>query len=183
NRIGPKFLHPGPGFGGSCFPKDTLALIRTAEEAGADLRIVSAVSDINQIRKAGMAARVIEALGGSAEGRTVAVLGLTFKPNTDDMREAPSLSLIPRLQEAGATVRAFDPQGMKPAMPMLPGVTFAKDPYDCATGADALVIVTEWESFRALDLARIGDVMKQPLMVDFRNIYPPAEVHSHGFVY
>ncbi|MCB1496773.1 MAG: UDP-glucose/GDP-mannose dehydrogenase family protein [Bauldia sp.] len=183
NRIGPKFLHPGPGFGGSCFPKDTLALIRTAEEAGADLRIVSAVSDINQIRKAGMAARVIEALGGSAEGRTVAVLGLTFKPNTDDMREAPSLSLIPRLQEAGATVRAFDPQGMKPAMPMLPGVTFARDPYDCATGADALVIVTEWESFRALDLARIGDVMKQPLMVDFRNIYPPAEVHSHGFVY
>ncbi len=183
NRIGPKFLHPGPGFGGSCFPKDTLALIRTAEEAGASLRIVSAVNAINETRKANMAQRVIEALGGSVEGRTVAVLGLTFKPNTDDMREAPSLSLIPPLQEAGARVRAYDPQGMAFADPLLPGVMFAKDAYDCATGADALVIVTEWESFRALDFPRIKSVMKQPLLIDFRNIYPPAEVHAHGFTY
>ncbi|MEQ8697956.1 MAG: UDP-glucose/GDP-mannose dehydrogenase family protein [Bauldia litoralis] len=183
NRIGPKFLHAGPGFGGSCFPKDTLALIRTAEEAGADLRIVSAVSDINESRKSRMADRVVDALGGSLEGRTIAVLGLTFKPNTDDMREAPSLSLIPPLQAAGASVRAYDPQGMEFARPLLPGVTFAKDAYDCATGADALVIVTEWESFRALDFARIKSVMKQPLLVDFRNIYPPSELHAHGFTY
>ncbi|MEP0324357.1 UDP-glucose dehydrogenase family protein [Bauldia litoralis] len=183
NRIGPKFLHAGPGFGGSCFPKDTLALIRTAEEAGADLRIVSAVSDINESRKSRMADRVVDALGGSLEGRTIAVLGLTFKPNTDDMREAPSLSLIPPLQAAGASVRAYDPQGMEFARPLLPGVTLAKDAYDCATGADALVIVTEWESFRALDFARIKSVMKQPLLVDFRNIYPPSELHAHGFTY
>ena len=183
NRIGPKFLHPGPGFGGSCFPKDTLALIRTAEEAGAELRIVSAVSTVNETRKTGMAQRIVDALGGSAEGRTVAVLGLTFKPNTDDMREAPSLKLIPALQAAGATVRAYDPQGMSQAKPLLEGVAFATDPYDCAAGADALVIVTEWEPFRALDLPRLKSVMKRPLLVDLRNIYPPAEVHAHGFTY
>lgn len=184
NRIGPKFLHAGPGFGGSCFPKDTLALIRTAEEAGAGLRIVSMVNEVNETRKSDMAHRVIEALGGSAEGRTVAVLGLTFKPNTDDMREAPSLSLVPPLLAAGATVRAFDPQGMDQAAPLLPDVTLTKDPYECATDADALVLVTEWESFRALDLPRIKSLMKpEPVLVDLRNVYPPAEVHAQGFNY
>ncbi|MCP4383702.1 MAG: UDP-glucose/GDP-mannose dehydrogenase family protein [Hyphomicrobiales bacterium] len=184
NRIGPKFLHPGPGFGGSCFPKDTLALIRTAEEAGAGLRIVSMVNEINEARKTEMADRVVEALGGSAKGRTVALLGLTFKPNTDDMREAPSLSLVPPLQAAGASLRAFDPQGMDQAAPLFSGVNLTSDPYACATGADALVLVTEWESFRALDLKRLKSVMNaEPVLVDLRNIYPPAEVRSHGFAY
>ena len=162
NRIGPKFLHPGPGFGGSCFPKDTMALIRTAEEAGMSLRIVSAVSDINETRKTAMADRVTDALGKSVAGKTVAVLGLTFKPNTDDMRDAPSLAIIAALEKAGVRIRAFDPQGMEQARPLLPGVAFATNPYDCAVGADALVIVTEWESFRALDLDRIKSVMQQP---------------------
>ena len=182
-RIGGKFLHPGPGFGGSCFPKDMRALIQTAEESGAPLRIVSAANEVNETRKKAMADRVVAALGGSAKGATVAVLGLTFKPNTDDMREAPSLALIPALQAAGATIRAYDPEGMEQAKPLLPGVAFCNDPYDCAAGADALVIVTEWDSFRALDLDRIRTALRRPVLVDLRNIYPPQEMQARGFAY
>ena len=183
DRIGAKFLHPGPGFGGSCFPKDMRALIQTAEESGAPLRIVTAASEVNEERKAAMAERVLAALGGSPEGCTVAVLGLTFKPNTDDMREAPSLALVPVLQAAGATIRAYDPEGMEQAKPLLADVTFCHDPYDCAKDADALVIVTEWDSFRALDLERIKSVLRQPVIIDLRNIYPPAEMRALGFTY
>ena len=183
NRIGSKFLHPGPGFGGSCFPKDTLALVRTGEIHGAALRIVTAVNEVNEERKAAMADRVIAALGGSAKGATVAVLGLTFKPNTDDMREAPSLDIVKGLLKAGAAVRAFDPKGMEAARQLLPGVTFTANAYDCASGADALVIVTEWEPFRALDLGRIKAQLKHPVIVDLRNIYVPAEMQARGFVY
>jgi len=182
-RIGSKFLHPGPGFGGSCFPKDMRALIQTAEENGAPLRIVAAASAVNEARKTAMAGRVVDALGGSAAGATVAVLGLTFKPNTDDMREAPSLALIPELQAAGAAVRAYDPEGMEQARPLFGGVTFCHDAYDCAAGADALVILTEWDSFRALDLDRIKAALRRPVIVDLRNIYPPAEMRAHGFAY
>jgi UDPglucose 6-dehydrogenase len=183
NRIGPKFLHPGPGFGGSCFPKDTLALVRTGETYGAPLRIVTAVNDINETRKAAMTDRVVAALGGEINGATIAVLGLTFKPNTDDMREAPALDIVEGLLKAGAVVRAFDPKGMEAARPLLPGATFAADAYDCASGADALVIVTEWEPFRALDLSRIKSLMKRPVIVDLRNIYTPSEMRARGFVY
>ena len=183
NRIGPKFLHPGPGFGGSCFPKDTLALVRTGEIHGAPLKIVTAVNDINERRKTAMADRVIAALGGSVSGATVAGLGLTFKPYTDDMREAPSLEIVGSLLKAGAKVRAFDPKGMDAARPLLPGATFAADAYDCVSGADALVIVTEWEPFRALDLGRIKALMKRPVIVDLRNIYIPAEMRARGFTY
>ena len=183
NRIGPKFLHPGPGFGGSCFPKDTLALARTGEAHNAPLRIVTAVNDINEKRKAAMADRVIEALGNTVDGATVAILGLTFKPNTDDMREAPSLDIIRNLQKAGAVIRAFDPKGMEAASQFVTGVTFTTDAYDCATGADALVIATEWESFRALDLERLKSKLNRPLIVDLRNIYTPAEMRERGFVY
>jgi UDPglucose 6-dehydrogenase len=183
NRIGRKFLHPGPGFGGSCFPKDTLALMRTGEVHEVPLRIVSAVNAVNEERKRAMADRVVAALGGSAKGKTVAVLGLTFKPNTDDMRDAPSLALVPALQEAGAEVRAFDPQGTEQARPLLPGVAFAADPYSCVAGADVLVIVTEWEPFRALDLERIKSLLKRPVIVDLRNIYTPSEMREAGFTY
>jgi len=183
NRIGGKFLHPGPGFGGSCFPKDLAALLNMADANGVRLGIAGAASQGNARRKRAMVGRIIEALGGSLAGKTVAVLGLTFKPNTDDMREAPSLVLIPDLQAAGASVRAFDPKGMDQARPLLPGAFFAADPYDCATGADGLVLVTEWESFRALDLARLRARMKQPVVIDLRNIYPPAEIRAHGFAY
>jgi len=183
NRIGPKFLHAGPGYGGSCFPKDTTALVKTAEEHGVNLSIVSAVVAANRRRKESMAGRVVAALGGSAEGMTVAVLGLTFKPNTDDMRDAPSLDLVPRLQAAGARVRAFDPEGMAAAAALLPGLDMAGNPYECAAGADALVFVTEWEAFRALDLSRLRATMRQPLIVDLRNIYRPDEARAAGFVY
>jgi UDPglucose 6-dehydrogenase len=182
-RIGPKFLHAGPGFGGSCFPKDTLALMRTGDAHGVPLEIVNAVNAVNERRKNAMAARVIDALGGTAAGATVAVLGLSFKPNTDDIRESPALALIAGLQEAGATVRAFDPQGMAPARPALTDVYFAADAYDCAAGADALVLVTEWESFRALDLARIAVAMRRPILVDLRNVYTPAEARAAGLAY
>jgi len=183
NRIGAKFLHPGPGFGGSCFPKDTLALVRTGEIHDAPLRIVSAVNDINEKRKADMADRIAAALDKPVAGATIAILGLTFKPNTDDMREAPALELIKHLRAAGATIRAFDPKGMDVARGLLPGITFAANAYDCATGADALVIATEWEQFRALDLDRLKAALKSPLIVDLRNIYTPAEMHGHGFRY
>jgi UDPglucose 6-dehydrogenase len=183
NRIGPKFLHAGPGFGGSCFPKDTLALIKTAQEADAPINIVETVISVNEARKQALAKRVIGASGGSVEGKIVAVLGLTFKPNTDDMREAPSLALVPALIEAGALVRAHDPQGMEPAKALLKGVTFCKGPYEAAQGADVLVIVTEWDAYRALDLDRLKDTLKTPVVVDLRNIYRPEEMAAKGFRY
>jgi UDPglucose 6-dehydrogenase len=183
NRIGAKFLHAGPGFGGSCFPKDTVALIRTAQEADAPINIVETVISSNDARKKALASRVADACGGSVEGKIVAVLGLTFKPNTDDMREAPSLVLIPALQQAGAVVRAHDPQGMEQAKPLLPGVRFCDNPYEAAEGADVLVIVTEWDAYRALDLDRVRQTMKSAVVVDLRNIYRPEEMAARGFRY
>jgi UDPglucose 6-dehydrogenase len=183
NRIGPKFLHPGPGFGGSCFPKDSVALIKTAHDHDISLRIVEAVVAVNETRKRAMARKVAAALGGSLRGKTVAVLGLTFKPDTDDMREAPSIALITGLQDLGATVRAFDPAGMEQAKKILPDVIYSEGPYACAEGAEALVIVTEWEQFRALDLTVLKQVMARPVIVDLRNIYSSAEIARHGFTY
>ncbi len=182
-RIGGKFLHPGPGYGGSCFPKDTLALTRTAGDAGAPLRLVETAAAVNGDRKRAMAGRVLEALGGDAAGRTVAVLGLAFKPNTDDMREAPSLDLVPALQAAGAKVRAYDPQAMKTAGRLLPGVAWCRDVYDAAEGADCAVLVTEWNEFRAVDLERLRGVMAAPVLLDLRNVYKPAEMAAAGFAY
>ena len=183
NRIGSKFLHAGPGFGGSCFPKDTLALMKTGQDNAAPLRIIEAVVSVNDQRKRAMARKVSAALGGALRGKTVAVLGLTFKPNTDDMREAPSIPLITALQDMGAKVRAYDPIGMEQAKPMIDNVTFCKDAYDCAQGASALVIVTEWEQFRALDFVRLKEIMAQHVLVDLRNVYPAADIARHGFVY
>jgi UDPglucose 6-dehydrogenase len=183
NRIGAKFLHAGPGFGGSCFPKDSVALIKTGQDHNSPLRIVEAVVAVNDARKRAMARKVAAALGGELRGKTVAVLGLTFKPNTDDMRDSPSIPLVTALQDLGAKVRAFDPVGMEQAKPLLANVTFCDDAYSCAEGASALVIVTEWEQFRALDFARLKAVMERPVLVDLRNIYSPEEVARHGFVY
>jgi len=183
NRIGSKFLHAGPGYGGSCFPKDTLALIKTAQDAGSPVRIVETVAAVNDQRKRAMARKVVAACGGSVRGKTVAVLGLTFKPNTDDMREAPSLSIITALQDGGATIRAYDPEGMEQARNLLENVTYCDSAYDCVEGADALVIVTEWDAFRALDLDRIKARMKAPVVVDLRNIYRAGEMARRGFVY
>jgi UDPglucose 6-dehydrogenase len=182
-RIGRKFLHAGPGYGGSCFPKDTLALARTASEVGAHLRLVETVVEVNDQRKARMADKVIEACGGSVAGASIAVLGLTFKPNTDDMREAPSLAIVPALQKAGAAIRAFDPAGMEEAKKSLTGVTWCADAYETAQGADALVIVTEWNEFRALDLARLKASMRRAVFVDLRNVYTPQDVAAAGFLY
>ena len=183
NRIGSKFLHAGPGYGGSCFPKDTVALIKTGQDHEAPLRIVEAVAAVNDARKRAMARKVAHALGGDLRGKTVAVLGLTFKPNTDDMRDSPSLPLVTALQDMGAKVRAFDPVGMEQAKPMMTNVTFCDDAYDCAQGAAALVIVTEWEQFRALDFKRLKTIMVSPVLVDLRNIYLPEEIARHGFIY
>ncbi|GJE55534.1 UDP-glucose 6-dehydrogenase [Methylobacterium thuringiense] len=183
NRIGKKFLHAGPGYGGSCFPKDTLALVKTAQDHGAPMRIVETVVAVNDQRKRAMARKVITACGGSVRGKTIALLGLTFKPNTDDMRDAPSLSIVAGLQDAGARVRAYDPEGMDQALPLLNDVTYAQDAYDCAEGADALVIVTEWNAFRALDFARLRKVMSEPVMVDLRNVYSRSVGERHGFRY
>jgi len=182
-RIGRKFLHAGPGYGGSCFPKDTLALVRTAQENGAPLQIVESVVRVNDSRKRAMAERVREACGGSVEGKTIAALGLTFKPNTDDMREAPSLDIIPALQEAGAAVRAFDPEGMDEAKKHLTDVTFCANAYEAIEGADAVVIITEWNEFRALDLERTKALLKAPVMVDLRNIYDYDQMARYGFDY
>ena len=182
-RIGAKFLHVGPGYGGSCFPKDTLALIRTAQDAGSPLRIVETVAGINEARKRSMAGRVVAACGGSVKGKTIAVLGLTFKPNTDDMRDSISLVIVPDLQGLGAAIRAFDPEGMEEADSLLDGVAWCENAYDATEGADALVIITEWNEFRALDLARIKSLMKAPVMVDLRNIYNPDEMAAAGFRY
>ncbi|UGB24281.1 UDP-glucose/GDP-mannose dehydrogenase family protein [Methylorubrum sp. B1-46] len=180
NRIGSKFLHAGPGYGGSCFPKDTLALVKTAQDYGTPVRIVETVVAVNDQRKRAMARKVIAACGGSVRGKRVALLGLTFKPNTDDMRDAPSLSIIAGLQDAGARIVAYDPEGMEQARPLLQGVAYAEDAYACAEGADALVIVTEWNAFRALDLARLKGLMAAPVLVDLRNVYAPDEARRHG---
>lgn len=182
-RIGPKFLHPGPGYGGSCFPKDTLALLQTAEEAGVDQRIVRTVVAFNDERKNSMASRVGDALGGSAEGKRIGVLGLSFKPNTDDMRDAPSVPLIQSLTEQGASVVAFDPAAMEQAQSVLPGLDFATDAYAVADGADALVIVTEWDEFRGLDLIKLAGRMRGRVLVDLRNVYDPEEAERAGFNY
>lgn len=183
NRIGSKFLHPGPGYGGSCFPKDTLALIKTAQDYDAPIRIVETVVSVNDQRKRAMARKVIQACGGNVRGKTVAVLGLTFKPNTDDMRDAPSLAIIAALQDAGANIRAFDPEGMEQAKRLLDGVDYADDAYACADAADALVIVTEWDAFRALDLPRLKEILRSPVVVDLRNVYRSDEMERHGFIY
>lgn len=181
-RIGSKFLNAGPGYGGSCFPKDTLALVRQASEFGAPSRLVEAVIGVNDARKTRMAEKIAAAFGG-VKGKTVAILGVTFKPNTDDMRDSPSLAIVPALQKAGAFVHAFDPEGMGEAGPLLPGVKWAKDAYDAMTGADGVAILTEWNEFRALDLARTKSLLKRPLMVDLRNIYTPREMADAGFEY
>jgi UDPglucose 6-dehydrogenase len=183
NRIGPKFLHAGPGYGGSCFPKDTLALLRTADEAGIAQRIVSTVVEVNDRRKKAMADRVRGALGGSVEGKRIGVLGLTFKPNTDDMRDAPSIPLIEGLLAGGASVAAYDPVGREQAEPLLPGIEFAASAEQVADGADALVIVTEWDEFRALDLNGIAARMRSKLLVDLRNIYDRRDAEEAGLVY
>lgn len=183
NRIGSKFLHAGPGFGGSCFPKDVRALIKTAQDHEISLRVLEAVTAVNETRKRAMARKVSAMFAGELRGKTVAVLGLSFKPNTDDVREAPSLALITALQDMGARVRAFDPAGMEQAKTMLNDVAYAESAYDCADGADALVIATEWEQFRALDLERLHDLMACPVIVDLRNIYRPEEMSRYGFAY
>ena len=183
NRIGSKFLHAGPGFGGSCFPKDTRALLQTAHDYEVPLRIIEAVIAANDIRKRAMARRVSAAFGGALRGKTIAVLGLTFKPNTDDMREAPSIPLITALQDMGAVVRAFDPVGMEHAKALLPDVVYCDGPYSCADGSDGVVIVTEWEQFRALDFKLMKQRMACPLLVDLRNIYSSEEMERHGFLY
>ena len=182
-RIGRKFLHAGPGYGGSCFPKDTLALLHTADDIGVPMNIVRTVTEVNTARKKRMADRIIQAAGGSVDGKTVAVLGLTFKPNTDDMRDAPSLDIIPALQQAGATVRAFDPEGVEEAKRLLENVIWCDSTYETMGGADVLAIITEWNEFRALDLERVRKLMRSPVMVDLRNIYKPEEMIDAGFQY
>jgi UDPglucose 6-dehydrogenase len=183
NRIGPKFLHAGPGFGGSCFPKDVRAVIKTAQDHNVPMRILEAVETVNDTRKRAMARKVSSAFAGVLRGKTVAILGLTFKPNTDDVREAPSLALITALQDMGAQVRAYDPVGMDSAKQVLTEVTYCRDPYDCVEEADAVAIVTEWEQFRALDLKRVRDLMACPVMVDLRNVYSPEDMKKYGFAY
>jgi len=183
NRIGPKFLHAGPGYGGSCFPKDTLALIKTAQDNDAPIRLVETVASVNDQRKRAMGRKIIQACGGDVDGRKIGVLGLTFKPNTDDMRDAPALMIITALEDAGASVCAYDPEGIEQARPDLANVTFCEDAYDCAEDADALVIVTEWDAFRALDFKRLKGLMKAPILVDLRNIYNGEDVARHGFRY
>jgi UDPglucose 6-dehydrogenase len=183
NRIGAKFLHAGPGFGGSCFPKDTSALLKTAQDYGVPLRIVETVSAVNEQRKRAMARKVVAALDGSVRGKTVAVLGLTFKPNTDDTRDSPAIPLITALNDLGATVRGYDPAGMEQAKPLLPSVIYCTSAYSAAENADAVVIATEWEQFRALDLQRLKSVMAQPVIVDLRNIYRPDEMRRSNFRY
>jgi len=183
NRIGSKFLHAGPGYGGSCFPKDTLALLKTAEDEQVPLRIVESVVKVNDARKRAMGRKVAKAMNGDVRGKTVAVLGLTFKPNTDDMRDSPSISIIQALQDEGANIRAYDPEGIEQARTVIENVEFCDDPYAAATGADALVIVTEWDEFRALDLDRVAEILTQPILVDLRNIYSREEAARAGLVY
>src|SRR5919202_4559684 len=182
-RIGKKFLHAGPGYGGSCFPKDCLALVKTAQEAEAPITIVETVVRVNEARKRKMADKIVAACGGSVSGKTIAVLGLTFKPNTDDMRDSPSLAILPALQAQGARIQAFDPEGMGEAKKLLPDLDYRENAYAAMEGADALVIITEWNEFRALDLERVKDLLQAPVIVDLRNIYKPAEMAATGFRY
>ncbi|MEJ0092659.1 MAG: UDP-glucose/GDP-mannose dehydrogenase family protein [Methylocella sp.] len=182
-RIGSKFLHAGPGYGGSCFPKDTQALIKTAQDFGAPIRIVEMVAAVNDQRKRAMARKVFAALNGSVRGKTIAVLGLTFKPNTDDMRDSPAISIITALQDGGARINVFDPEGMDQARLIMDDLTFFYDPYSCCDKADALVIITEWDAFRALDLNRVKSLLNAPIMIDLRNIYDPSEMERHEFQY
>ncbi|MCB2082498.1 MAG: UDP-glucose/GDP-mannose dehydrogenase family protein [Sphingomonadaceae bacterium] len=185
NRIGAKFLHAGPGYGGSCFPKDTLALLKTAEDFDSPVRIVEAVVKVNDSRKRAMGRKVIDALGGpdAARGKKVALLGLTFKPNTDDMRDSPAIAIAQTLADGGVSVTAYDPEGMELARPIMPEVTMCEDPYAAIEGADAIAIVTEWDAFRALDLGRVKELAKAPVLVDLRNIYQPADMQAAGFTY
>ncbi len=183
NRIGSKFLHAGPGYGGSCFPKDTLALLKTADDFAVPMRIVEATAAVNDTRKRAMGRKIVTAMGGEVRGKTVGILGLTFKPNTDDMRDAPALAIVQALIDAGATVKAYDPEGMALAQPMMPDVTMCSDAYAVADSADAVAIVTEWDAFRALDLKRLARVMATPLLVDLRNIYDRATVEALGIEY
>lgn len=183
NRIGSKFLHAGPGYGGSCFPKDTLALLKTAEDYNTPVRIVEAVVSVNDSRKRAMGRKVINAMGGEVRGRKVALLGLTFKPNTDDMRDAPSIAIVQALLDAGAEISAYDPEGMEIAKSLMPDISYASDPYEAADKADSVVIVTEWDAFRALDLGRLGSVMNDRCLVDLRNIYRADEARRAGFRY
>lgn len=183
NRIGKKFLHAGPGYGGSCFPKDTLALLKTSQDYDAPQRIVEAVVAVNDNRKRAMGRKIIAAMGGEVRGKTIAVLGLTFKPNTDDMRDSPAISVIQTLQDAGATVKAYDPEGHEQARPMLPDIEYCEGPYQAIEGADALAIVTEWDAFRALDFARVKSLLTSPVLVDLRNIYNRSDVEAAGFSY
>lgn len=183
-RIGPKFLHPGPGYGGSCFPKDTMALMRIVQEYGENVRLVEAAVEVNAAQKARMVKKIRDMLGGSEAGKTIAFLGLTFKPETDDMREAPSVTIIPSLMEKGAKIRAHDPKGMKEAKKYLPDqVIYCKDAYDACNGADALVLMTEWNQYRALDLERIKNLLKEPIFIDLRNVYDPTNMRELGFKY
>jgi UDPglucose 6-dehydrogenase len=183
NRIGSKFLHAGPGYGGSCFPKDTLALLKTAEDFEAPVKIVEATVAVNDSRKRAMGRKIVKAMGGEIRGKTVALLGLTFKPNTDDMRDSPAIAIAQTLIDEGAHVRAYDPEGIEQAKLVMKDVEFATDAYSCAEGASALVIVTEWNEFRALDLHRIKSILAEPVLVDLRNIYTPAEVRRIGLDY
>jgi len=183
NRIGGKFLNAGPGYGGSCFPKDTLALVQTARDAGSPVELIETTVRVNDARKKAMAAKVTEVIEGDLAGKTIGVLGLTFKPNTDDMRDAPSLDIVPALQAGGARVQAFDPEGVAEARQLLRGVDFKDNPYDVAAGADVLLIITEWDQFRALDLDRIKLLMRKPVLVDLRNIYKPDDMRARGFAY
>jgi len=183
NRIGKKFLHAGPGYGGSCFPKDTLALLKTAEDFESPIHIVEAVVKVNDSRKRKMGRKVLAALGAEPRGKTVALLGLTFKPNTDDMRDAPAIAIAQALTDEGVTVRAYDPEGMEPAKAMMPNLTYCGDAYEAASGADAVVIVTEWDAFRALDLGKLKDLMAAPVLVDLRNVYRRNEVEDQSFSY
>jgi UDPglucose 6-dehydrogenase len=183
NRIGAKFLHAGPGYGGSCFPKDTQALIKTAQDYGTPVRIVETVAAVNEQRKRAMARKVLAACGGSVRGKVIALLGLTFKPNTDDMRDSPSIAIVTALQDAGAKLNVFDPEGMEQAKLYLENLNYCSDPYACCEAASALVIITEWDAFRALDLGRVKTLLAAPVLVDLRNIYDPAELKRQGFNY
>ena len=182
-RIGSKFLHPGPGYGGSCFPKDTLALVQTATKADSPLRIVEAVVEVNDKRKKSMAKKIINGCSGNVTDKTLAILGVTFKPNTDDMRDAPSLDIIPTLQAEGANINAYDPEGMHEAKSVLKDVSWCNDAYEAMAGADAVAILTEWNEFRGLDLPRIKSLLKHPIVIDLRNIYNPEEMRDAGFIY
>jgi len=182
-RIGPKFLHPGPGYGGSCFPKDTHALMRIAQEHGSPTRIVETVVEVNSAQKARMVRKIRKALGGSEAGKTIAVLGLTFKPETDDMRDAPSLTILPALAEKGATVQVHDPHGMEAAKSMMPELKYFDDPYEACRGADCIVLLTEWNEYRALDFEKLGSSAKEKIFIDLRNVYEPETLKEKGFQY